>query len=52
MSFGGLNFVFDGQYSEFYGLQIMTFDGAGLTVENTTNLMALDDSTVNVAVNI
>lgn len=34
MSFGGLNFVFDGQYSEFYGLQIMSING-GLTSESS-----------------
>lgn len=33
MGFGGLNFIFDGQYSENYGLQIMSINGSGLTSE-------------------
>lgn len=34
MSFGGLDFVFDGQYSEFYGLQILSING-GSTAESS-----------------
>lgn len=31
MSFGGLDFIFDGQYSENYGLKIMSINGSSLT---------------------